>query len=185
MTRRAGTAFVGWMRLGAPARPRVAIALAIIVSTAAVSSPLRAASVTRTATATVTVNAVAKLTLSSATLSFPDADPDTVPVIPAAGVPLTITAKARTTIGSAVTLVVVASNDLKSGLDTIPISQMRWTAGGIGFQAGTMSATTAQPLATWIGSGSWTGTQSYTLQNSWSYVTGTYSTTLTYTLTAP
>ncbi|MCX6549746.1 MAG: hypothetical protein NTY02_01860, partial [Acidobacteria bacterium] len=57
-----------------------------------------AKSVTKTATASVTVSALAKLTLSTASLAFPDADPDTVPAIPATSGPVTITAKARTTI---------------------------------------------------------------------------------------
>jgi hypothetical protein len=144
-----------------------------------------AATLSRTATATATVTATAKLTLSSTTLAFPDADPDTTPAIPASGGALTITAKARTTIGSSVTLVVQAANDLKSGLDTILATQLRWTATGTGFVAGTMSKTAAQPVASWTSSGSWTGTQAYTLLNSWTYATGTYSATLTYTLTAP
>jgi hypothetical protein len=146
---------------------------------------LQAASLTRTAVATATVNALAKLTLSASSLTFPDADPDSVPNIPASGAPLTITAKARTGLGSAVTLTVQASANLQSGLDTIPISQVRWTATGSGFVAGTMSATAAQPVATWVSSGSWIGTQSYTLVNAWTYAVGTYTTTLTYTLTAP
>jgi hypothetical protein len=48
-----------------------------------------------------------------------------------------------------------------------------------------MSRTTAQAVGSWISSGSRTGTQSYTLANAWTYATGTYSTTLTYTLSAP
>ena len=48
-----------------------------------------------------------------------------------------------------------------------------------------MSQTAAQRVASWVSSGSWTGTQTYGLLNSWTYATGTYSTTLTYTLTAP
>jgi len=165
---------------------RAAVALGaagiVVVSLGAAA---HAVSLSRTATATATVTALAKLTLSTAAMTFPDADPDTVPNIPAAGLPLTITAKARTTIGSAVTLTVVASNDLLSGVDVIPVTQIRWTASGTGFVAGTMSRTTAQAVASWVSSGSWTGTQSYTLANAWTYATGTYSTTLTYTLTAP
>lgn len=108
-----------------------------------------------------------------------------MPNIPASGGPIAITAKARTTIGSTVTLSVEAANDLQSGLDTIPATQLRWTATGTGFVAGTMSKTAAQTVASWTSSGSWTGSQTYTLLNSWAYATGTYSTTLTYTLSAP
>ena len=146
---------------------------------------LYAASLTRNATMTATISAIAKLTLSRATLSFPDADPDSTPAIAASGGPITVTAKARTTIGSTVTLSVQASGDLLSGLDSIPISRISWTATGTGFVNGTLSAAGAQAVGTWVSSGSWSGTQSYVMANSWSYVAGTYSATLTYTLTAP
>jgi hypothetical protein len=95
------------------------------------------------------------------------------------------TLTSRSLSGSTVTLVVVASDDLRSGLDVIPATQMRWTTSGTGFVSGTMSKTAAQTVASWVNSGAWTGTQSYTLTNAWTYATGTYSATLTYTLTAP
>ncbi len=163
--------------------PRELAIIAACVLVAATGT--HAATRTRTATATVTVNALAKLTLSSMTLAFSGADPDTVPSVPATGGPLTITAKARTTLGSTVVLSVVAGSDLLSGLDSIPVSQVQWTAAGTGFASGTMSASTSQTVGTWISSGSWSGTQTYALVNSWSYAAGTYTTTLTYTLTAP
>jgi hypothetical protein len=47
------------------------------------------------------------------------------------------------------------------------------------------SGTTAQAVGNWTGSGNRTGTQTYSLPNSWDYVTGTYTTTLNYTLTVP
>ena len=159
--------------------------LVVVLLCGPLTTHMPAASLTRTATATVTVNAFAKLTLSASTLVFPDSDPDTIPEVRAAGGPVTITAKATTTIGSTVTLVVQAAGDLRSGLDAIPVTQLRWTATGAGFVPGTMSQTAAQRVASWVSSGSWTGTQTYGLLNSWTYATGTYSTTLTYTLTAP
>ncbi len=155
----------------------VAVMLAAVI--------IDAATRTRTATATATINALAKLTFSTTSIAFPDADPDSVPNIAQTGSPLTITAKARTTIGSAVNLSVAASGDLRSGLNLIPVSQLRWTATGTGFAAGTMSASTPQTVGTWTSSGSRSGTQSYYLINSWSYAAGTYTTTLTYTLSAP
>ncbi len=151
----------------------------------ATALPAVAATRNRTATATATVSSRVKLSISSSTLAFPNADPDVTPAIAASGGPLTITAKASTTIGSTVQLVVVASGDLLSGVDQIGISALKWTASGSGFAAGTMSKTAAQTVASWVSSGSWTGTQSYTLDNAWTYAMGAYSTTLTYTLTAP
>jgi hypothetical protein len=185
-TRRAGVLSERARRRRTAAGRRVVRRLMFLAASLALGAHLHGANpVNRPATASVTVSALAKLTLSSTTLAFPDADPDTTPNIPASGGALTITAKARTTIGSTVTLTVQAANDLKSGLDTILATQMQWTATGTGFVPGRMSKTAAQSVAAWTGSGSWTGAQSYTLVNAWTYATGTYSTTLTYTLTAP
>lgn len=171
---------IAWRREGL----RAWAGLAVLAATVAAPC-LHAANLTRNATMTATINATAKLTLSGATLSFPAADPDTTPVIPAGSGPLTVTAKARTSVGSTVTLSVQASGNLKSGLDTIPVSNVSWTATGTGFVNGTLNATAAETVGSWLGSGSWSGTQSYVLSNSWSYAPGTYSATLTYTLTAP
>jgi hypothetical protein len=180
------TGCIGGLFGGVPGRHAPGVTLLVLAALVVSAGPLvYPASLTRTATATATVNGLAKLTLSSSSLAFPDADPDTVTSIPANGSPLTITAKARTSIGSVVTLVVKSAGNLQSGLDTIPVSQVRWTATGTGFVGGTMSATTAQTVGSWVSSGSWSGTQSYTLLNAWTYAVGTYTTTLTYTLTSP
>lgn len=163
--------------------------LAFIIVLAFVLAPaaplLRAATRTDTMSVSATVSARAKLTLSYGSMAFPDADPDTVPLVPASGGALLITAKARTTLGSTVTLVVLASGDLRSGLDTIPAGNLTWTTTGAGFSGGTMNKTTAQAVGSWANSGFWSGTQSYALMNSWNFSTGTYTTTLNYTLTAP
>lgn len=140
----------------------------------------------RTQTARHSVVARSKLVLSASSLSFPSADPDTVPLVPATGGALTITVKASVPRGGLVTLTVVASGALRSGLDSIPASALQWTAVGTGFGAsGTLSSTTPQAVGTWTGSGSWSGQQDYVLVNSWSYPTGSYSATLLYTLTTP
>jgi len=147
---------------------------------------LRAATTT-TASVTVsaTVAAMARLSLSSATISFASADPDTMPSIAAAEGAITISAKGKTSTGSTITLTVLASDDLRSGSDAIAISNVTWTATGAGFAAGTLSRTAAQPVGSWINSGSRTGTQAYALANSWNYAAGNYTATATYTLTAP
>lgn len=139
---------------------------------------------TSTATLNASVNSVARLSLSSAALTFPDADPDTVPSVQASQGPITVTAKARTSPNGAITLTVRATDDLRSGVNTIPASNITWVASGAGFGNGTLSATTAQAVATWTGSGVRTGTQNFFFRNVWSYATGTYTLTITYTLSA-
>ncbi len=144
----------------------------------------RAEAQTSVGTLNTTVSGMARLTLSSTSLTFPDADPDTVPQVPPTQGPITITAKARAAAAGAVTLTVLAANDLRSGLSTIPATSITWTTTGPGFVAGTLSATVANTVAIWTGPGVRTGTQSFLFRNSWTYPTGTYTLTMTYTLTA-
>jgi hypothetical protein len=127
----------------------------------------------------------AQLSITPSSINFPNADPDTVPSIPATENPVTVIANAQTNGNKTVTLSVIANGDLIFGSSTIPIGNVTWTASGSGFQAGTMSKTTPQTAGNWQRSGSRTGTFSYFLKNSWSYATGNYTQTITYTLTAP
>ncbi len=143
-------------------------------------NPLSASSL-----ASFSVTQQVKLTVSAPTLSFPNSDPDTVPQIPASEGPVTITAKARNTGTNQVILSVQASDDFRSALNIISISALTWTASGVGFVDGTMSKTTARTAASWSTSGSYTGTMTFRLANSWNYPVGSYGTTLTYTLSTP
>jgi hypothetical protein len=117
-------------------------------------------------------------------VSFPDADPDLVAQVPALGGPISITAKSRATPASQVILTVIASDDLRSGIQTIAASAITWTVTGGGFQPGTLS-TTPVTVAQWTGSGVRSGTQQLMFLNLWTYATGTYTASLTYTLSAP
>ncbi|MCX6549744.1 MAG: hypothetical protein NTY02_01850 [Acidobacteria bacterium] len=151
----------------------------------AATQTLGAATATSNVSVSATVAATAKLSLSSSTVSFANADPDTTPSIAATEGAITITAKGKTATGSTISLTVLAAADLTSGSDTIPISNVTWTASGTGFAAGTMSKSAAQTVGSWTTSGSRAGTQTYALANSWNYPTGSYTATATYTLTAP
>jgi hypothetical protein len=163
-------------------RSSVELALLVLLLMAAAVGP--AAAQTDTATLNASVNGLARLSLSTLTISFPDADPDTVPNIPALQGPVIITAKARTSVNAVVTLTLLAADQLRSGLDTIPASSITWTATGSGFSSGTLSAASAQTVAGWIGSGVRSGTQSFFFNNLWTYTTGTYTLTMTFTLSA-
>ncbi len=166
-----------------PARAALAFFLTFLMAAA---GPAGAAA---NATAMVTIQAsapsAAVLTLGATTITFPDASPDTVPSIHANENPVSVEAYAQTNGQKSVTLTVLAHGDLVAGSNTIPISNVTWTATGTGYQAGTMNKTTGQPAGSWAGSGDRFGTFSFLLKNSWSYATGNYSQTVTYTLTAP
>jgi hypothetical protein len=139
---------------------------------------------TDTATLNANLSGIARLSLSSNTITFPDADPDTVPQIPSTPATIAITAKARATPGGAVTLTVRATDHLRSGVNTIPAGNITWTATGAGFTGGTLSSTVSQPVGSWTGSGVRSGTVSFRFLNLWSYATGTYTLTMTFTLSA-
>ncbi len=160
---------------------RILLAAGVIVGLTAMDA---AAQVTDSATLTVnaSVSSRAKLTLDAASITFADADPDTFPTITATA--LNVTVKARKASGN-VTLAVAADGPLTSGSDTIALTKLTWTAGGDpGFVGGTM-ATTDQSLAAFTASGNFAGTQTYVLANDWTYATGNYTATITYTLTVP
>jgi len=159
--------------------------LSITIGAIALVQPLGAATATSNITLNATVSDTARLIISSAVLTFPNSDPDAVPSIPANEGAVTITARARTSAGSTVTLTLLAAADLTSGTNTIAINNMTWTVTGAGFVAGTMNRITAQSVASWTNSGNRTGTQTFALANSWLYPTGSFSATATYTLTAP
>jgi hypothetical protein len=135
-------------------------------------------------TINATVGARAELTLTPTTITFPDANPTSTPIIPA-NTTVSVTASVRTS--GTPTLKVLAGGALMSGTDSIAINNVTWTASAAPFVAGTMNSTTAQDAATWTAgqAGSWTGTYSYNLANSWAYKVGSYTQTVTYTLVAP
>jgi len=139
---------------------------------------------TQTVTLSTNIGSRAKLQFGLLAMNFPDANPDSVPSNPADVNPLSVTSSARTGSSLTATLTCLASGDLISGTNTIAISNMTWTATGTGYLPGTMN-TAPQTAGSWTGSGQRTGTFSYFLANSWSYIVGNYSTSINYTLTAP
>ncbi len=126
------------------------------------------------------------LTLSSASIPFASADPDTTPLV--AAPVFTVSYRVRGNADGNWAITVLASGDLSSGFSTIPISAITWTATPAPpFQGGTMSATLAQTLASGTGNVNPEddGFVVFYLANSWSHDTGTYTSTFTFTLSAP
>ena len=132
----------------------------------------------------------ATLTINAASITFPSADPGVVTKVPANENPVTVTAGIQIEDGKTATLTALAAGDLVSDGKTIAINAVSWTVTGTGDNnggliAGTMSKTNQVPAGSWTQSGTYTGAFSFFLANSWSYATGTYSQTVTYTVTAP
>ena len=156
------------------------ILLALLLAQGPASGPQ-----TASATLSLNIGSHARVAFGSTTLMFPDADPDLVPLVTAVPQSVEITAKARTSRNAQVSLTLQAGDDLRSGLNTLPASLIRWTATGTGFAPGTLSRSSAQTVATWTGSGVRSGTQSFAFENQWTHPPGTYSVTLIYTMSTP
>lgn len=155
------------------------IGCGLLLSTMLIIVPTDARAQSFTTTATFVVGDQAKLKIASSALTFPNANPDSVGRVPADR-SLTVTASIRFKTGQAV-LTAIATDDLRSGMNVIGISALKWTASGSGFMGGSM-ARTAVTVGTWASSGSYTGTLTFTLDNSWTYAVGDYGTTVTFTL---
>ena len=160
-----------------------AAATAILMySTSAYAQPVN---LTQTLTATATVGNQAKLTVLG-TISFPDTDPDLPGAIPNSGGPVSIAAKARV---ADTTLVSLTVHSDKTHFDspgtTIPVGALKWSSSGGVFLPNGSMANAAQAVGSWTGPANHSGTQTFTLDNSWAYAPGSYSVTLTYTLSTP
>ena len=158
----------------------------LILGILSTSIPVFAAQQAQSLTVNMGVLARAKLMLGVSAINFPDADPNTIPSIAATENAASVTAKVRTGVSSTATLTHRASGNLSAGPGiTIPIGNVTWTATGAGYVAGAMSSSTDVQAGSWTGSGSYSGTFSYFIVNSWSYVIGNYTVSSTYILTAP
>lgn len=157
---------------------RLTLAAALVAFAATTAS----AQATQSLTISAAVNARATLTLSVGAISFADSDPDSVPSITASDV-VSVTAKSRTSQGNAVTLTISAPDLSEVGGGTILASQITWAANG-DLSGGTLS-NAAVTLVSSTNSGLRTGDMTFVLANSWDYAVGAYSTTVTYTLSAP
>jgi hypothetical protein len=133
----------------------------------------------------VTLPTAARVSFSTTSITFPDADPGATPLVASVPAGVTISARARLPRNSQVTLTLQSTDDLRSGVTVLPASLITWTMTGAGFSNGTLSRTTPQLVGRWTGSGVRTGTQNFRFENRWTHPTGVYSTTLVYTLASP
>ncbi len=139
---------------------------------------------TQNVTVTANVGAHLRLQMDFTTITFNDADPTATPSVPAVN-PIAITATARVGATSTVSLTCLANTDLSDGGgNTIAISNITWTATGAGYVPGTMSSASAVNVGGWTGPGARGGTNTFSFANSWTYVPGTYTATVVYTLSA-
>jgi hypothetical protein len=158
-----------------------AVAAAVVL----LANPVSAANDTKNVTVTVHVNARAKLTLTATAVDFADTDPDSGGGVINA-TPFNVNVKARTTRTGTVNLDVSAPDFSNGSGDSIAIGKLSYAAtGSTGYVAGNPFTTGAASAGTWTGSGNQAGTHTYTLVNDWAYNTGTYTSSVTYTLTAP
>jgi hypothetical protein len=128
-----------------------------------------------------------EMSIVPATVNFTLGDPDTTPEVTAA--PMIVTYRIRGLPGNrAWQLTVVAAGDLTSGASRIDISNVRWTATPAPpFRNGTLNRTVAQIVAEGTGNANplRIGFVTFRMTNSWTYDSGNYTQTVTFTLSAP
>lgn len=127
-----------------------------------------------------------ELTLTPRVVTFPDGDPDVVPVIAAA--PVQVQYRIRQNTRASWILTVRANGDLIAGAATVDISNVSWVATPAPpFQNGTLSQTVEQTLAAGDGNvnPANTGSVTFQLANSWTYSAGNYTQTVLFTLSSP
>jgi hypothetical protein len=124
------------------------------------------------------------LVVTPQSINFPSSDPDTVPVISSSTVRVTFGALGPP--ARPWTVTVRADGPLVSGVTTIPISTVSWIATpSPPFVSGTLS-TVAQTIASGTGTALLErGDVTFRFANSWNYNVGTYTQTITFTLTSP
>ncbi|HSC26101.1 MAG TPA: hypothetical protein VLD67_02440 [Vicinamibacterales bacterium] len=158
----------------------------VAAGVALLASPASAQTVLTTAplNVSVTVGNQARITLTGS-VDFADADPDVFPTLTAT--PLDVQARARVAPATTVNLTVMGgASHFDPATNTIPVANLTWTSTGTGFTAnGTMSDAAQQSVGSWTGPGAHSGTQTYSLVNSWAYAPGSHGMTLTYTLSTP
>jgi hypothetical protein len=125
------------------------------------------------------------LTITPASVTFPSADPDVMPVVSAPA--LTVRYRVQQNQGAQWRITVLAGGDLVSGSAAIPISNVTWSATPAPpFQNGTMNSAVEQLVASDAGNtATRTGTITFSLVNSWNYAAGVYSQSFVFTITAP
>ena len=123
------------------------------------------------------------LTLTGSVV-FADASPDQFPTLGPQSVGLEVKAVGKRNIPWTLTL--IANSDFQSGPDVIPITVVSWTAfPSPPYQGGTLSTVVPKLISSGLSHDHDTATFEFFMQNSWSYNAGNYSSTATFTLSAP
>ena len=125
------------------------------------------------------------LTVTPVTITFPNSDPDIVPIVSSPAVQISYRVRQY---DGPWTMTLLSNGDLISGSSTVDISNVTWVATPAPpFQNGTMSKTVAQRLASGTGTvnPAKLGQVTFRLANSWNYTAGLYTQTIIFTLSAP
>ena len=123
------------------------------------------------------------LTLTGSVV-FADASPDQFPTLGPSQVALEVKVVGRRNIPWTLTL--IANSDFQSGPDLIPITVVSWIAfPSPPFQSGTLSTVVPRLISSGLTHDHDTVSFDFYMQNSWAYNAGNYSSTATFTLSAP
>lgn len=126
--------------------------------------------------------------LSTASISFADANPDLAPLVVSTPAPVSVTIRVTGNAGGRWTLTVAAIDDLRSGADVIAAGNVTWTSSlASPWLPGTLAVAPPQIVADGTGNVTPPQTSNLTFRftNLWTHAPGNYTTSATFTITAP
>lgn len=159
-----------------PRRPRAGISIVLFLAAVHVAHSLAQPPAAR-------AQSGVRLTISGS-VSFPDANPDLVPLVGPGTVRIDVRALGAP--GNPWTLSVIGDSDLLSGPDLIPISAVSFTATpSPTFTGGRLSVAMPVLCGAGLTHATTAATFQFYLDNSWTYPEGNYIGTATFTLAVP
>ncbi|HWP34105.1 MAG TPA: hypothetical protein VNM66_00770 [Thermodesulfobacteriota bacterium] len=130
------------------------------------------------------------LNVNPASITFPDLNPDLSPSVPSTPATVRVRIRVRMNGGQPWQLTLAANDHLRSGADVITVDNVTWTttpAAPPWTAGGTLALAPGQMVASGTGNVNppETADLAFRLANRWTYAVGTYTTTATFTLSAP
>lgn len=110
--------------------------------------------------------------------------PTAIPGVSSGTNPVPVAATGLVPAGNTITLTADSSTPLTDGTDTIPFTEISWSASGA-FSSGTFTGAAAQQIDQFTGSGAYTGTYTFSYANSVPRPSATYDGQVIYTLSSP
>ena len=123
-------------------------------------------------------------TIDRITFDVNQLPPTAIPGVSSGANPVPVAATGLVSAGSTITLTADSSAPLTDGTDSIPFTEISWSATG-DFSGGTFSGAAGHMVDQFTGSGDYTGTYTFSYANSIPRPSSIYDGQVTYTLSSP